>query len=65
MPSDQCSWLIAVPSDGDAEGMYQELTGKFESQKALQRDSFSEFKIPELKVSSSKASSQIDSPNQT
>jgi len=50
MPSDQCSWLIAVPSDGDAEGMYQELTGKFESQKALQRDSFSEFKIPELKT---------------
>ncbi|KAF8599277.1 ATPase V1 complex subunit C [Ceratobasidium sp. AG-I] len=50
MPSDQCSWVIAVPSDGDADGMYQELVGKFETQKALQRDSFSEFKIPELKT---------------
>ncbi|KAG8743407.1 Vacuolar ATP synthase subunit C [Ceratobasidium sp. 414] len=50
MPSDQCSWLVAVPADGDAEGMYQELAGKFEVQKALQRSNLAEFKIPELKT---------------
>jgi V-type H+-transporting ATPase subunit C len=52
MPSDQSSWLIAVPNDGDSEGLYQELAGKFETQKALSRSNLSEFKIPELKVSS-------------
>ncbi|KAG9125450.1 Vacuolar ATP synthase subunit C [Ceratobasidium sp. 392] len=51
MPSDQCSWLVAVPADGDTEGLYQELAGKFETQKALQRNDFAEFKIPELKAS--------------
>jgi hypothetical protein len=51
MPSDQCSWLISIPADGDAEGMFPELQGKFEAQKALRLDNFSEFKIPELKVS--------------
>ncbi|KAG8709586.1 Vacuolar ATP synthase subunit C [Ceratobasidium sp. 395] len=51
MPSDQCSWLVAVPADGDTEGLYQELSGKFETQKALQRSNFAEFKIPELKAS--------------
>ncbi|QRW05757.1 V-type H+-transporting ATPase subunit C [Ceratobasidium sp. AG-Ba] len=50
MPSDQCSWLVAVPADGDAEGLYQDLAGKFEAQKALQRNDFAEFKIPELKT---------------
>ncbi|KAB5593008.1 Vacuolar H+-ATPase V1 sector subunit C [Ceratobasidium theobromae] len=50
MPSDQSSWLIAAPNDGDAEGLCQELAGKFETQKALPRSNLAEFKIPELKT---------------
>ncbi|CEL58311.1 V-type H+-transporting ATPase subunit C [Rhizoctonia solani AG-1 IB] len=50
MPSDQSSWLIAVPHDGDTEGLYQELSGKLESQKALSRSNLGEFKVPELKT---------------
>ncbi|CAE6436397.1 unnamed protein product [Rhizoctonia solani] len=50
MPSDQSSWLIAVPHDGDAEGLYQELSGKLETQKALSRSNLGEFKVPELKT---------------
>ncbi|GAB1523898.1 Vacuolar ATP synthase subunit C [Rhizoctonia solani] len=50
MPSDQSSWLIAVPNDGDAEGLYQELSGKLETQKALSRSNLGEFKVPELKT---------------
>ncbi|CAE6391700.1 unnamed protein product [Rhizoctonia solani] len=50
MPSDQSSWLIAVPNDGDAEGLYQDLSGKLETQKALSRSNLAEFKVPELKT---------------
>ncbi|KAH9947644.1 ATPase V1 complex subunit C [Amylocystis lapponica] len=28
MPSDQSTWLVAIPQDGDADGLLQELTGK-------------------------------------
>ncbi|CAE7210190.1 unnamed protein product [Rhizoctonia solani] len=50
MPSDQSSWLIAVPNDGDAEGLYHEISGKLETQKALPRSNLGEFKVPELKT---------------
>ena len=46
MPSDQSTWLVAVPSDGDAEGLLPEITHKLAgSQTAL-----AEFAIPAFKV---------------
>ncbi|KAI0936091.1 hypothetical protein AcV5_004315 [Taiwanofungus camphoratus] len=34
MPSDQSTWLIAIPQDGDAEGLYEELSAKLSNSKA-------------------------------
>ncbi|KAI0082235.1 ATPase, V1 complex, subunit C [Panus rudis PR-1116 ss-1] len=31
MPSDQSTWLVSIPHDGDAEGAYQELHSKLKS----------------------------------
>ncbi|KAL1667698.1 hypothetical protein EV122DRAFT_274800 [Schizophyllum commune] len=46
MPSDQATWLIAVPNDGDAEGIIQELQHKL---KAPSR-SVSQLGIPSFKT---------------
>ncbi|KAL1728894.1 hypothetical protein EV714DRAFT_237779 [Schizophyllum commune] len=46
MPSDQATWLIAVPNDGDAEGIVQELQHKL---KAPSR-SVSQLGIPSFKT---------------
>ena len=46
MPSDQATWLIAVPNDGDAEGIVQELQHKL---KAPSR-TVSQLGIPSFKV---------------
>ena len=45
MPSDQSTWLIAVPQDGDAEGLLHELTGKLP-----QHSRSAELAIPSFKV---------------
>ncbi|KZO94983.1 ATPase V1 complex subunit C [Calocera viscosa TUFC12733] len=50
MPSDLSTWLIAVPQDGDSEGLYQEISGKLEQAKALSRSNVAELGIPTLKT---------------
>ncbi|KII93439.1 hypothetical protein PLICRDRAFT_49486 [Plicaturopsis crispa FD-325 SS-3] len=34
MPSDQSTWIISVPQDGDSEGLLQEISGKLSSTKS-------------------------------
>jgi len=50
MPSDLSAWLIAVPNDGDAEGLLPELRQKLEYSRALPTANISELAIPVLKV---------------
>ena len=51
MPSDQSTWLIAVPQDGDAEGLLPEVTSKLTQQsKAYSRDTVAELGIPSFKT---------------
>jgi hypothetical protein len=50
MPSDLSTWLIAVPQDGDAEGLLPDLRQKLEYARALPRSNISELAIPTLKV---------------
>ena len=53
MPSEQSTWLIAVPNDGDAENVVQELTFKIQQQsRSFNPKSISEFNIPSFKVCS-------------
>jgi hypothetical protein len=47
MPSEQSTWLIAVPSDGDSEGVIEELAGK------LGRTAVAPLPIPSFKVTQS------------
>ncbi|EJT97952.1 ATPase V1 complex subunit C [Dacryopinax primogenitus] len=50
MPSDLSTWLIAVPQDGDSEGLYQEISAKLEQAKALPTSNVVELHIPTLKT---------------
>lgn len=50
MPSDLSSWLIAVPQDGDSEGLFQELQGKLDSARVLPKANIAELQIPPLKA---------------
>ena len=50
MPSDQSTWLIAVPNDGDAEGLLQELAPKLTQQAKLQIQDLAQLPIPSFKV---------------
>lgn len=50
MPSDLSVWLIAVPNDGDAEGLLPELRQKLESGRALPPANINELAIPVLKA---------------
>lgn len=50
MPSDLSIWLIAVPNDGDAEGLLPELRQKLEYGRALPRTNIGELALPLLKV---------------
>ncbi|PAV21816.1 ATPase V1 complex subunit C [Pyrrhoderma noxium] len=51
MPSEQSTWLIAVPNDGDAENVVQELTFKIQQQsRSFNPKSISEFNIPSFKT---------------
>ncbi|KAG5639323.1 hypothetical protein H0H81_004526 [Sphagnurus paluster] len=48
MPSDQSTWVIAVPNDGDAEGLAQELHSKLIHYSRL--TSLAQFEIPSFKT---------------
>lgn len=49
MPSDQSTWLIAVPQDGDSEGLLPEITTKLHQQS--RSTTVAELHIPSFKVS--------------
>jgi len=49
MPSDQSTWFIAVPQNGDSEGLLQELHTKFTS-KSLTTNSIVQLEIPAFKT---------------
>ncbi|KAG6902816.1 hypothetical protein C0995_011303 [Termitomyces sp. Mi166 len=48
MPSDQSTWLIAVPNDGEAEGLTQELHSKLSQQSKF--TGLAQFEIPPFKT---------------
>lgn len=51
MPSDQSTWLISAPQDGDSEGLKDELERKFQSQlRSFDRNSLVQVPIPVFKV---------------
>ncbi|KIJ68743.1 hypothetical protein HYDPIDRAFT_179785 [Hydnomerulius pinastri MD-312] len=50
MPSDQSTWLIAVPQDGDAEGLLPEITSKLSQQSRSSQPSVAELGIPSFKT---------------
>jgi len=49
MPSDQSTWLLSVPQDGDSEGLLQEIQAKFSS-KSLPTNGLTQFQIPAFKT---------------
>jgi len=51
MPSDQSTWLIAVPQDGDSEGLLPEITTKLtQLSKSFSANCVAELGIPSFKV---------------
>ncbi|KAG6837112.1 hypothetical protein H0H93_014418 [Arthromyces matolae] len=48
MPSDQSTWLLTVPNDGDTEGLYQELHLKLDQQSKFTE--LAQFDIPSFKT---------------
>lgn len=52
MPSDQSTWLIAIPNDGDAEGLFPEITSKLTQASRSSQATVTEFAIPAFKVGS-------------
>lgn len=50
MPSDQATWLIAVPQDGDSEGLFQELAPKLTKEAKLPLRDLAQLPIPAFKV---------------
>ncbi|KLO20411.1 ATPase, V1 complex, subunit C [Schizopora paradoxa] len=50
MPSDESTWLLAIPQDGDSEGVLQELGSKLKTQAKLPSQSIAEFAIPTFKT---------------
>jgi V-type H+-transporting ATPase subunit C len=51
MPSDQSTWLVSIPNDGDDEGVAQELQSKLGS--ASKASAYlSQIAIPSFKVNS-------------
>jgi V-type H+-transporting ATPase subunit C len=54
MPSDQSTWLISVPNDGDSEGIVPELANKLVQQsRSFPRENVVQLGIPSFKVPSS------------
>jgi len=49
MPSDQSTWLLSVPQDGDSEGLLQEIYTKFSS-KSLPTNGLAQLQIPAFKT---------------
>lgn len=53
MPSDQSTWLIAVPQDGDSEGLLHEIRTKLSQQsRSFPINTVAELSIPSFKVTS-------------
>ena len=51
MPSDQATWLISAPQDGDSEGLLQELESSFKKEiRSFDRSSLTQIPIPAFKV---------------
>ncbi|KAJ3718281.1 hypothetical protein C8R42DRAFT_711290 [Lentinula raphanica] len=51
MPSDQSTWIISAPLNGDSEGLLQELTAKLSQQsRSLSPNSIAELGIPSFKT---------------
>ncbi|KAH0838586.1 ATPase V1 complex subunit C [Lanmaoa asiatica] len=50
MPSDQSTWLIAIPSDGDAEGILPEIASKLVQVSRSSQTAVAEFAIPAFKT---------------
>ncbi|KAK2462092.1 hypothetical protein APHAL10511_006555 [Amanita phalloides] len=50
MPSDQSTWLVAVPQNGEAIGLYQELVTKLYQQCRLPARNIAELAIPSFKT---------------
>ncbi|TDL28740.1 ATPase, V1 complex, subunit C [Rickenella mellea] len=51
MPSDQSTWLISAPHDGDSEGLLQELTSKLQQQsKSFPSTNIAQLNIPSFKT---------------
>ncbi|KAF8499175.1 hypothetical protein F5888DRAFT_151309 [Russula emetica] len=51
MPSDQSTWIISVPQDGDSEGLLEELGSKFSQQsKAFTPNNIGQLPIPSFKM---------------
>ncbi|KXN84787.1 V-type proton ATPase subunit C 1-B [Leucoagaricus sp. SymC.cos] len=50
MPSDQSTWLISVPQDGDSEGLAEEITPKLTSQAKLPSRNIAPLNIPSFKT---------------
>lgn len=51
MPSDQSTWLVAVPQDGDAEGLHQELAAKLQVGSKSAVANLAPLPVPSFKVS--------------
>ncbi|KDQ63870.1 hypothetical protein JAAARDRAFT_54060 [Jaapia argillacea MUCL 33604] len=50
MPSDQSTWLIAVPQDGESEGLLQEITSKLGLSSKVAARSISQLNLPTFKT---------------
>ena len=49
MPSDESTWLIAIPQDGESEGSFQELHSKLAAT-SRSAPSLAQLPIPSFKV---------------
>ncbi|OSX67744.1 hypothetical protein POSPLADRAFT_1127011 [Postia placenta MAD-698-R-SB12] len=61
MPSDQSTWLVAIPQDGDAEGVSHELSSKLAVNSRNQAASLSALPIPSFKASNHSLFCTLDS----
>ncbi len=53
MPSDQSTWLISAPLNGDTEGLHHEFSAKVAQHlKSFPPNSIAQFNIPSFKVCS-------------
>ncbi|KAI0067873.1 ATPase V1 complex subunit C [Artomyces pyxidatus] len=51
MPSDQSTWLVAIPQDGDSEGVVEELSTKLSQQsRSFSRSNIAQMSIPSFKT---------------